>query len=202
MLTSIQSSQLIIDFNYGNALEDALRAAHVPFDLVMHPIDRRDLGAAVLWWPHQSSEPVIEEPNKLDIDLDRTTVVYKLRGAVDRFSARWDSFIVTEQDYVDYLSLHSIMPPLFVPRLRESSLLFVGYELNTWYFRVLVSSFARLLSSRRRDIMQGWAVLQHVTPLEQQLWDSFGIKAYSIAPEHFAKVLMDMRLKVRSTEGR
>src|SRR6185436_1585156 len=39
-----------------------------------------------------------------ELSLDRRTVLLKLHGAVDPFPEReWESFVITEDDYIDYL---------------------------------------------------------------------------------------------------
>ena len=39
-----------------------------------------------------------------ELTLERRTVLLKLHGAVDPFPEReWESFVITEDDYIDYL---------------------------------------------------------------------------------------------------
>jgi SIR2-like domain len=64
-------------------------------------------------------------------------VVYHLHGHLDDL----DSLVLTEDDYLDFLVSISRRPELIPPRIHEalagSSLLFIGYQLADWDFRVL-----------------------------------------------------------------
>src|SRR4029077_9448901 len=106
------------------------------YDLVIYPAaDRKDLANAVLWWPHGSAEPKTPTPNELDIDLSITTVIFKMHGSIVPKNDEWDSFVITEEDYVDFLARLSAklaIPPLFSPCFSERSLLFLGYNLRNW----------------------------------------------------------------------
>ena len=71
-----------------------------------------------------------------ELSLDRRTILLKLHGAVDPFPEReWESFVITEDDYIDYLGAPSSLPsfpvalaatpaaePLPLPRLRDGRL--------------------------------------------------------------------------------
>ena len=68
-------------------------------------------------------------PVKLFIDLKKTTVIYKMHGTVDRRS-KWDNYVITEDDYVDFLSRmtgQTAVPALFMKAFRDRHFLFLGY---------------------------------------------------------------------------
>ncbi|MGH8771249.1 MAG: SIR2 family protein, partial [Burkholderiales bacterium] len=117
-LAELPNPMVIVVTNYDTLLEQAFRAAGKPYDLVIHATDRKDFANAVLWCKHGASEPKFREPNKLDqdIDLASTTVIYKMHGTIHRETNRWDNFVITEEDYVDFLSRmtsHTAIPSLF-----------------------------------------------------------------------------------------
>ena len=70
------------------------------------------------------------------------TVILKLHGQVDRTPAReWESFVVTEDDYIDYLAQTEIaaaVPVALAARLRRSHFLFLGYTMADWNLRVIL----------------------------------------------------------------
>ena len=87
-------------------------------------------------------------PNKLFIDLDSTTVIYKMHGTVDRVRDDGDSYVITEDDYVDFLSRmtsHNAIPSLFMRHFRRRHFLFMGYGLGDWNVRVVLKNLKRLL---------------------------------------------------------
>ena len=66
---------LIVTTNYDDLIERAFKKSNSPYDLVVHPTDRKDVEASVLWWQSGAAEPVAVTPNKHLIDLKTTTVI-------------------------------------------------------------------------------------------------------------------------------
>jgi hypothetical protein len=77
-------------------------------------------------------------------------VVYHLHGRLDDP----ESLVLTEDDYLDFLvgvSRRDLLPPRIQRALSDTSLLFVGYRLADWDFRVLHRGIvAAIAPSRRR----------------------------------------------------
>ena len=142
LLAEIASPQVIVVTNYDTLVEQAFRAADKPYDLVIHPADRNDIANSVLWWPHGGSEPMAVAPNELDIDLATTTVIYKMHGTVTPETEAWDNYVITEEDYVDFLSRMTRQhrgARAVLSRFR-SGLLFLGYGLRDWNLRVVLKN--------------------------------------------------------------
>jgi len=78
-------------------------------------------------------------------------LVYHLFG---RFSDR-DSLVLTEDDYFDYLvgvtKNRNIMPPAVLRALSDSTLLFIGFPLTDWNFRMLFRSLSAPHPTRLRQ---------------------------------------------------
>jgi hypothetical protein len=85
--------------------------------------------------------PTVDEP-----------LVYHLHGHLDTI----ESLVLTEDDYFDFLvNIPQIgIPPLVQEALSATSLLFVGYRLADWNFRVLFRGFVELTqpSDRRLSV--------------------------------------------------
>ncbi|MGI8685893.1 MAG: SIR2 family NAD-dependent protein deacylase [Acidimicrobiales bacterium] len=82
-------------------------------------------------------------------------LVYHLHGAATNIA----SMLLTEDDYVDFLmeaqaDLAQVVPCPIQEALGTTSLLFVGYSLNDWNFRVLMRSVMRKInkSSKRMNV--------------------------------------------------
>jgi hypothetical protein len=102
------------------------------------------------WWDPSESDPV------LDPDQDHP-LIYHLHG-------KWDdpaSLVLTEDDYVTYLlNLRDVgdqngrrllpIPYPVLEAMTSSPLLFVGYSLQDWNFRVLFRGLIRSIASTRR----------------------------------------------------
>jgi hypothetical protein len=105
LLAEIPAPMVIVVTNYDTLVEQAFRAARKPYDLVTYPADQRatDIAGSLLWWPHGAAQPEAKEAKYLDIDFTKTTVIFKMHGSIAE-SAKWDGFVITEEDYVEFLS--------------------------------------------------------------------------------------------------
>ncbi len=197
-VASIPAAQLIVTTNYDSLIEQAFQAAGKKYDLVIHPTDRKDIANAIWWWPDGASEPTVVAPNELDIDLerkDRNTIIYKMHGTVGSDSASWDSFVITEEDYVDYLSRmtsKTAIPSIFYNYFRTRSFLFLGYGLGDWNLRVILKNLDGYLKSRRQiddeddEALPSWAIQRSPSELERKLWDRRNITIFDMAHDEFA----------------
>jgi hypothetical protein len=112
--------------NYDNFLFDALRAKG------------KDPQREICRW---NSSPVLADvPRVLELDFEpteATPVVFHLHGHYDVP----ESLVLTEDDYLDFLVAisrdESLLPHQIQRALAGASLLFVGYRLADWNFRVL-----------------------------------------------------------------
>ncbi len=191
-LASIERPLLIVTTNYDDLMERALERAGRAFDLVIHPTDRKDVEASVLWWKHGAEEPTAIPPNKLFIDLNAATVVYKMHGTVDRRANRWDSYVITEDDYVDFLARmtnQTAVPALFMRHFRTRHFLFMGYGLRDWNLRVVLRNLRNLLpradanamgenDQEQEEELRSWAIQYKPSDLEVELWNARRVKIY------------------------
>jgi hypothetical protein len=179
---------LIVTTNYDDLIEKAFRIRSKPFHLVVHPTDRKDLSASVLWWKPDVAEPVAYPPSKLPLSLKDTTIIYKMHGSVDRQTKQWDSFVVTEEDYVEFLARmtgQSAIPARFMLHFRQSRFLFLGYGLRDWNLRVMLKNLKVRMTSSEPEAVRGelqrlipenglrsWAIQDRPTVLEKTLWEA------------------------------
>ncbi len=60
---------------------------------------------------------------------------------MDRASPERDSFVITEDHYIDYLTrtdISNLLPVTLAAKLRKSHFLFLGYSLRDWNLRVIL----------------------------------------------------------------
>lgn len=190
LLAEVPAPLLIVTTNVDNQLEQAFAAAGKAFDLVVYPADRKDLANAVLWWPHGAAEPDTPPPNALDVDLSRTTAIFKIHGAVRPATDEWDNFVVTEEDHLQLLArVAAAIPAQFAAHVRDRSLLFIGFSLHDWNLRLVMRSLAR--SFERRNAAFGdepipwWAIDEEVSEFELKLWEKRGVYPYRLAIDEF-----------------
>lgn len=178
--------QLVVTANFDRALERALAEVDEEFDVVSYIALGRHRGKFL----HVSAEgavAVVDVPNTYaGVGPDRRTVVLKIHGGVDPAPEReWDSFVVSEDDYIDYLShsdLAAAVPVGLAARLRRSHFLFLGYPLREWYVRV----FLHRLWGNESPTYHSWAVQPSVDPPELASWRRLGIDVFEVAPEDYA----------------
>ena len=138
--------QLLVTTGYDLALEQALLDAGEEFDVVSYLASGRDRGKFCHFGPDGTAR-VVDVPNRYatELDLGRRTVVLKLHGSVDSGPERaWESFVVTEDDYMDYLpegDLASAIPVALAAHLRRSHFLFLGYAMRDWNLRLVLNRF-------------------------------------------------------------
>ena len=145
--------------------------------------------------PLDSSPPTVEEP-----------VVFYLHG----WQGVPESLVLTEDDYLNYLVAVSQDPQLLQPVIKEAlsaqSLLFMGYSLGDWSFRVLLhglvgtteSSLRRLSVTVQLPPIPPNAPTEVRSRVEQYLADYFGrmdMRVYWGDARSFARELSDRRRK-------
>lgn len=141
---------IFVTTNPGDLLSNALREVEVEVDGV-----------------RRCKEPVVEVcrwndslatlPSIFDNDRDyrpsvERPLVFHLFGRLDEP----DSLVVTEDDYFDYLigvtGNNDLIPGVVRRALADSALLFLGFGLDDWDFRVLFRSIINRQGSRRRNL--------------------------------------------------
>ena len=193
---------LIVTTNYDDLTERAFNRLGLPFDLVVHPTDRKDVEASVLWWRHGSVEPEVLPPNQLFIELKSTTVIYKMHGTVDRATAKWDSYVITEDDYIDFLSRmtgQTAVPAQFMRHFRTRHFLFLGYGLRDWNLRVVLKNLRTVLpavdeasgqaTEDYAEDLRSWAIQFKPSDLETELWSARKVKIYDVDINEFVEKL-------------
>jgi hypothetical protein len=175
LLAQLSDKTTMVTTNYDTLLEEAFNEIGKPYDLVVYPADNSEYANGILWWPYGDPEPKKLKPNEIDVaDLERTNVIYKMHGTVWQQSAIWDSFVITEEDYVRFLSRskHAV-PTAFRRHFSDRPFLFLGYGLKDWNLRVL-------LKEVRVSELRSWAILRGPTALEKMLWDHRKVILYDL----------------------
>src|SRR6266508_3322698 len=130
--------QLIVTTNYDDVLERAFRQVDEPFDLVSYDAEGEYRGKFV-HHPHEGETTTILDPNRYsELSVGKRTVIMKIHGAVNREDESRDSFVITEDHYIDYLArtdVSKLFPVTLVDKLRRSHCQFLGYGLQDWNLR-------------------------------------------------------------------
>jgi DNA-binding SARP family transcriptional activator len=182
--------QLIVSTRYDLALERAFEEAGEEVDVVTYVATGPFRGK--FWHRAPGMEPcAIDVPNTYatELSLERRTVLLKLHGAVDPFPEReWESFVITEDDYIDYLGrsdVASSVPVALAARLRRSHFLFIGYEMVDWNLRLVMHR----VWGDRPVAYRSWAADPAPTPLESAFWRRFEIDVLDVEPDAYVELL-------------
>ena len=167
---------LIVTTNYDDLIERAFDEQSRLYDVVIHTSDP-DMGDRVLWFEQGSKTPVKITPNKLDINLKAVTVIYKMHGAVDRHTPSMDQYVITEDDYVDFLARmtrNRAIPAIFAESFQMNHFLFLGYSLRDWNLRVVLNRIQT--DSRRKPDITSWGIQHNPSVMERRFWRKRGVE--------------------------
>jgi len=171
---------LVITTSFHELLEHALRTAECETDVVSYLAMGRYQGKFLHTTP-QGSAVVVDAPYAYtEISLDRRSVVLKIHGGVDRRPNReWESFVISEDDYIGHFldtDLAAALPVTLAARLRRSHFLFLGYPLQEWNLRV----FLHRVWGREKVSYRSWAIAAEPDAVEQELWRQRGIDIFDV----------------------
>jgi hypothetical protein len=169
---------LVLTTNYDDALERALRERDEEYELLWYEAKR---GEACGRFIHRGPDGIvaIDRPNEYaGLDATERTVILKLHGAIDRANPKGDSYVITEDNYIDYLSRSDIagqIPITVRERMGDSHFLFLGYSLRDWNLRVILQ---RIWGQQALDL-KSWAIQREqpnakLSEIDRKLWSDRG----------------------------
>ncbi|MGH9383749.1 MAG: SIR2 family protein [Vicinamibacterales bacterium] len=200
-LAQVPAHLLCVVTNYDTLLEQAFRETGKRFDVVIYPADRRDNLNSLLYVEGGVGPPKYVEANSLDLDLDDRSIIYKMHGTIWPEDETLDNFVITEEDYVEFLSrmttnASSAVPAQFYQYSRSRSFLFLGYSLRDWNLRVVLKNLRRQLTSENgvvldEDLAPSWAIQRYPSALEQRLWSRRRVEIFDMDLDRFVEQLVE-----------
>lgn len=173
--------QVIVTSNYDDLMERALQEEGEAFDVVWYQartkhklrgryFHRRWDPEAGRFEPEESA--LVRSPtNWAAADLSRRATVLKVHGAIDRDAPDGDSYVITEDDYIEYMTAGDVLrqvPSVLLEPMWNGRLLFLGYSLKDWNLRV----FFRGIIGRQELDTDWWSVQMNVSEHERRLWST------------------------------
>jgi len=181
---STRRYQLIVTTNYDDALEQALVAAGEPFEVVWYSTHHRSSQGRFMHKPYEGEPRVIERPNEYHLPVEDRTVILKIHGAVSRANDRDDSYMISEDDYIEFLThstLQDLIPATLLAKLFTSHILFLGYSLQDWNLRVVLQQIAT-----QRDLSRdSWAIQKDVQDVDRALWDCRSVRLHEVSLDSY-----------------
>lgn len=186
--------QLIVTTNYDDLMERAYQDAGEPFDLVYYVAEGGERGKFLHRSPGGEAR-MIDKPNEYAVlNLDQRPVILKIHGAVDRATGERDSYVITEDHYIDYLTrtdLSSLVPVTVAAKLRRSHFLFLGYSLSDWNLRVILH---RIWGAQKLS-WKSWAIQLNPHPIDQEFWRDRDVDILDARLEDYV-VALDEQMKL------
>lgn len=189
-----QRHLLIVTTNYDDLLERTFKAASEPFDVVAYVAETDQRGKFV-HWPYGADPRLIDKPNEysdLPVELPSgaltRSIILKLHGAVDRLNAENDSYVITEDHYINYLARRDVASPIpsaLAAKLKKTNFLFMGYSLRDWNLRVILQ---RIWGEQQLSYAS-WAVQPAAEALDQKFWSKRNVDILNVRLEEYVAQL-------------
>jgi hypothetical protein len=183
---------LFVTTNYDDLLEEALGKDNV--DLVFYdpPDESQNEKENVQTFWHKAPGAAPRRIDNANADpyhfFETKPVVLKIHGTIDPESDH-DNVVITEDHYIRYLAegpLENCLPTALLKKLRENHhLLFLGYSLRDWNFRV----FLRRLSRPKQKKYMNWAIFLSDDETEVQFWLKKDVQVINVKLKIFLEEL-------------
>jgi hypothetical protein len=163
------------------------RAGACNFPGAVHlPLGRQRFAKFLHYPPFGDAPILITSPSTYDrLSLERTTIL-KIHGTFDPDSESRDSYVISENQYVDYLTSDSwdAIPAAVTDRLKQTHFLFLGYAMRDWNLMVLLRRLGLLPPK-----FKSWAIQLHQTELDKQRWSKRGIERFDVDLDEYVDAL-------------
>lgn len=191
LLAAIKQPLLIVTTNYDDMMERAL--GDRPYHLV---VDRGKKG--VVWVRRSDGKVGDINANKLTQEFQECKafvehpIIYKLHGCLDRHNEKNDHFLITEQDYVDFLGRSTPLVPQYLwNRMAEKNFLFLGYSLIDWNVRVLLRKLRNPFNSSAVEERRSWAIIRNPGIADETIWSKHGVEMFNCDLQIFTERLVE-----------
>jgi hypothetical protein len=184
--TQREGNLLILTTNYDDLLERAFGEQNEQYDLLTYLANEDTTIGKFQHTPFGEEPRVVDVPNEYTaVSLKARSVIVKIHGAVRRgdASVTADSYVISEDDYLDYLTradAHKLVPTLILAALKNTGFLFLGYSLRDWNMRVLLRQIWR-----GKSAYKSWAVQNKVDLVDDMSWQQRQVDILEVSLEEF-----------------
>ena len=194
MIVSMPTQPLIVSVGYDQVLEDCLAAAGRTFVVVSHivrSLEGEHDGKILVF--RARGEHDIYPADKVDLKKE-DLIIYKPLGSPllhDKLKPNLeiDTVVITETDHLTFLGRLenelTKIPTAFNTLLRNHPLLFLGYALDVWHYRLVMQVFQAVGDSGRRS--PTLAIREPASLMEELAWQRLGVDLIQMQPNDFAR---------------
>jgi SIR2-like domain len=185
--------RLILTTNFDILVERTMQSLGIPYLAISHVMTGDKWGRFLCYESLETSsengsattlKKLEARLQRIEEDNQRIVLIYKMHGTSLRFRGAGfdpDSIVLTEQDYIKFLAhpdLLKIIPPKIVDILSTGRLLFLGYALEDWNFRVLMYRLQELQGGKNEERRRHWACLLDADQVEVKFWERRNVNLY------------------------
>lgn len=171
---------ILITSNYDLLLEKAFHDQGEEFDSLIYLADGANKGK-FLHRTHRGEEFPVDDPSSYpNMRLNERTTIIRTHGAVTAGDSPYESFVITEDDFLDLFQtdVASLLPRTVAARLRESCVLFMGCNFRNWNLRGLLY---RLAKTKYRP----WLIQPQIRGVEKEYWRNLNVRVLEMGYEEF-----------------
>jgi hypothetical protein len=120
--------------------------------------------------------------------VEARSVLLKIHGAIDRAYVENDSYVITEDHYIDYLARENparLIPTYLMARMRTSHFLFLGYGMRDWNLRVILRSIWAEQTRR----FSSWAIQRATDEIDRRFWERHQVEILDCALEDWVDAM-------------
>ena len=184
--------RLIVTTNYDVTVERALQSRSINYLAITHIIGDTKFRGRLFCYNSLAGPGKIATISQVNNELAAedgdnpiAVVLYKIHGSArpSGMDERVDSVVLTESDYIRFLAQDTFRSiPLFIQeRLKDSRLLYLGYSLQDWNFRVLLNRIREMQRAGvRASDRRHWACLLNPDAVESRFWAQRGVEVYNL----------------------
>jgi hypothetical protein len=190
-LAEVDALQLYMTTNYDDLLEQALtvRRPHIVVDrggdqgfwIGLEGGPFRQAASIGTEFYDLLNDPISQMPSR--------PIIFKMHGSIDKSTRSNDCYLITEEDYVDFLgrTSGSYAPPYINALMEGKDFLFLGYSLLDWNVRVILRKLLR--RPRTRGHARFWAIVSGRSAVEQEIWQAHDLNIYPMDLVEFGEQL-------------
>jgi SIR2-like domain len=181
--------QLILTTNYDDVVERAFAEADEQVDVVVY--ETRANEQRFVHLRPDGERVAIDEPARYrEFALEERSVILKIHGDVDREDSERDTYVITEDHYIDYLAregVRALIPAYLMRRIRESDLLFLGYSMRDWNLRVIL----RQIWAEQGFSTGGWSIQRSPSEVDMRFWARQRIEILDVPLEEWVDAMLE-----------
>ena len=180
-LAELEGIRLIVTTNYDLLMETALDGAGRDYVKVVQPVEG--------FHPDDLAK---KDEELAAAKAAGTLILYKLHGSFPDAGAAFERIILTEEDYIEFLTVVANneigIPPTIRTEMTTATLLFLGYSLEDWDFRTLFKGTIEKLG--RYQTFKSFAIQRQPSSFWANFWeDEKQVVVYDMDLHAFADAL-------------